>query len=129
MSILNLKDEGFSLLEVLASISIIAIVFVAVFRMQAQTITASKASRFYVVAPLLAQKLMADVETKPNADIPEFSGDFGADFPGYLWEVSIEKVESELLGNIAQDLKKIDVKITCDDERESYDLRSYKLIY
>ena len=125
----NSKDKGFSLLEVLASISIIAIVFVAVLRMQAHTIVASKTSMFHIVAPLLAQKIVTDIEIKPYAYTPESSGGFGDDFPGYLWEVLIEEVESELNGNIAQNLKKIDVKITRDDERESYNLRSYKLIY
>jgi hypothetical protein len=43
------------------AVSIIAIVLVSALRLQGQTITMSETSRFYAVAPFLAQEKMAEV--------------------------------------------------------------------
>ena len=43
------------------------------------------------------------------------SGDFGDKFPGYGWSVSTEDVSSETLGEAAEDLKRIDVTVTLNE--------------
>ncbi len=125
----NLQSPfGFTLLEIMVAISIIAIVLVAVYKMHSQTIYMSTNARFYTTAPLLAQKKMAEIELRSNEQT-DGSGDFGDEFPGYKWRVSIDDVESEALGDAAEDLKKIDVTVSFNDDELTYSFRTYGFLY
>jgi len=117
---------GFTFLEVMVAVSIIAIVLVSVYRMHAQTISLDSVSRFYITAPMLAQKIMAELETKKIDDLSDDSGDFGKEFLGYAWRLSVNDVESEALGEIAKDLRQIEVTISFNKDEDIYSLKSYK---
>ena len=121
-------DSGFTLLEIMVAVSIIAIVLVSVYKMQAQTITMNYAARFYATAPLLAQLKIAEVEIENLGESADDSGDFGDEFPGYRWNVVIDDIDSELLGNIAENLKKIDVNVSFNTDEFTYSLRTYRFI-
>jgi general secretion pathway protein I len=87
------KFKGFTLLEVLIAISIIGIVFVSVFRMHAGNIRIVQCEKFYSIAPLLASKQLALIET----DIMKYnnlSGDFGEEYQGYEWQCEINDMSS-----------------------------------
>ncbi len=120
------SDFGFTLLEIMVAVSIIAIVLVSVYKMHAQTISMNYEARFYTTAPLLAQLKMAELETKSLEDLTGDSGNFGDDFPGYGWKVGIDDVESEALGDTAKDLKKIDVTVFLNNDEFTYSLRTYR---
>jgi general secretion pathway protein I len=123
---LNLQsDLGFTLLEIMVAISIIGIVLVSVYKMHAQTISMNYEARFYTTAPLLAQLKMADLETKLLEEQTNDSGDFGDEFPGYRWNVVIDDVESEALGDTAEDLKEINVFVSFNNDEFTYSLRTY----
>ena len=92
--------------------AIMAIVLVSVYRMQSQTLTMTAASRFYTEAPLLAQSKLSQLEANASELISGESGDFGELFPGYSWRVSTEEVSSEILGETAGDLKRIDLTVS-----------------
>ncbi|MFO7972965.1 MAG: prepilin-type N-terminal cleavage/methylation domain-containing protein [Desulfobacterales bacterium] len=64
-------DSGFTLLEIMVALSIIAIVLVSVYKMQAQSISMIYASKFYATAPLLAQLKIAEVEQGLKKNIME----------------------------------------------------------
>ncbi len=122
----NIKpDFGFTLLEIMVSISIIAIVLVSVYRLHAQTITMNYAARFYTIAPMLANLKIAELQTKTIDDLTDNSGDFGEDYSGYRWNVTINDIESETLGSTAENLKRIDVIVTFNNDEFTYDLRTY----
>ncbi len=121
-------DCGFTLLEIMAALSIIAIVLVSVYKMQAQTISMNHEARFYATAPLLAQLKIAEIEIENPGEQTDNSGDFGDEFPGYRWNVVIEDIESELLGNIAKNLKKIDVNVSFNSDEFTYSLRTYRFM-
>ncbi|MGD8891708.1 MAG: prepilin-type N-terminal cleavage/methylation domain-containing protein [Desulfobacterales bacterium] len=121
-------DSGFTLLEIMVAVSIIAIVLVSVYKMQAQTISMNYAARFYATAPLLAQLKIAEVQIENLGKSADDSGDFGDEFSGYRWNVVVDDIESELLGNIAENLKKIDVNISFNNDELTYRLRSYRFI-
>ena len=133
-TIINLKrptrnlqsDFGFTLLEIMVSVSIIAIVLVSIYKMQAQTISMNYEARFYATAPQLAQFKMAEQETKSLEELTGDSGNFGDDFPGYRWSMAVDDVESEALGDTAKDLKKIDVTIFLNNDEFTYSLRTYR---
>ena len=119
------SDLGFTLLEIMVAISIIGIVLVSVYKMHAQTISMHYEARFYTTAPLLAQLKMAEIETKLLEEQTNDSGDFGDEFPGYRWNVVTADVESEALGNIAEDLKEINVFVSFNNDEFTYSLRTY----
>ena len=119
------SDFGFTLLEIMVAISIIGIVLVSVYKMHAQTISMNYEARFYATAPLLAQLKMAELETKLLEEQTNDSGDFGDEFPGYRWNVVIDDVESEALGNTAEDLKEINVFVSFNNDEFTYSLRTY----
>ena len=122
------SDFGFTLLEIMVSVSIIAIVLVSIYKMQAQTISMNYEARFYATAPLLAQLKIAELEIINMEDQTDDSGDFGNEFPGYRWDIVIDDVESETFGDIAEDLKEIDVVVSFNKDEFTYNLRTYRFI-
>ena len=121
------SQHGFTLIEIMAAISIIAIVLVSVYKLHAQSVAMTSEVRFYATAPMLAQKKMAELESKSRKDISDESGDFGDQFPNYSFNIVINDVESKELGNVAENLKRIDITISFNKDQYTYDLRDYNL--
>lgn len=86
-------SRGFTLLEVLVSLAIIATVLVSIIRLQGQTISMNETVRFYSMAPFLAQARAAQIRMEPGSFMGEDSGDFGPDFPGYTWQSRVRSRE------------------------------------
>jgi general secretion pathway protein I len=84
------------------------------------------AARFYTQAPMLAQSKMVEIEALSSSAFPADSGEFGEEFPGYSWKASIADVASEILGEVAEDLKRIDITVSYNDDQFSYSLRTYQ---
>lgn len=79
------RQAGFSLLEVLIALCIIAIAFGAIYRAQAQGITMTQEARDVTYAGLLAQQRMAEL----TSGLPPYGlrrGDFSPQFPDFRWE-------------------------------------------
>ena len=121
------QDAGFTLLEVMVAVSIIAIVLVSVYKMHTQTISMNYTARFNSIAPLLAQEKIAQYEIKSANELVDDSGDFGDELPGYKWSVAAEDVESDVLGIVADDLKKINVTISCNEDEFTFSSEAYRL--
>ena len=114
------------MLETLVAVVFIATVLLAVYRMQSQTLVMNFSSRFYTTAPLLAQKKISELELSESLDLVNPSGGFGDEFPGYSWEVAVDGVDSELLGESADRLKRIDVKVLFNQGELAYQVRTYR---
>ena len=91
-------QRGFTLLEIMVALSIIAIVLVSVYRMHAQTVSMNNEVRFYATAPMLAQIKMAQIESESLEDMGDDSGDFGDEFPDYRWNIVIDDHFSNIFG-------------------------------
>jgi general secretion pathway protein I len=117
---------GFTLLEVMVALAVMAIVLVSVYRMHSQSLTMNTAARFYTQAPILAQGKMAELEALSSGAFPENSGDFGEQFPGYSWETSGADINSEILGEVAEDLKRVDITVSLNENQFVYSLRTYR---
>lgn len=118
--------NGFTLLEVMVAMSIIAIVLLAVYRLHSQTLMMNYSARFYTTAPLLAQQKLSELELSASDELIDAAGDFGENHAGYAWEVSVGNFESELLKTAAENLKRIDLKITFNQDELAYTLRTYR---
>jgi general secretion pathway protein I len=117
---------GFTLLEVMVALAVMSIVLVSVYRMHSQSLVMNTAARFYTQAPILAQSKMVELEALSSSAFPEDSGDFGEEFPGYSWKASIADVTAEILGEVAEDLKRVDIAVSFNENQFIYNLRTYR---
>jgi general secretion pathway protein I len=118
---------GFTLLEVMVALSIMAIVLVSVYRLQSQTLAMSLESRFYTQAPLLAKSALSLFEKSPQLKFTSDQGDFGREYPGYRWQITVEDISSPSLGTeISKDMKRIDVLVIYNEGEYTYRFRTYR---
>lgn len=122
------RSFGFTLLEVMVALAVMSIVLVSVYRMHSQSLAMNTAARFYTQAPMLAQSKMVEIETLSSSAFPEDSGDFGEQFPGYGWKASTADVASEILGEVAEDLKRVDIAVSFNENQFVYTLRAYRFL-
>jgi general secretion pathway protein I len=121
------ESSGFTLLEVMVAMAIIAIALTAVLGSQSQGVSLASEAKFNTTAPLLAQSKIAEIEMTEAVDLSGNSGDFGEDFPGYTWEFIVEDVVFEKPENVSDLLKRIDLKVSWGDEEQyQYRLRLYR---
>jgi len=117
---------GFTLLEVMVAMSIIAIALTAVLGLQSQSISLASEAKFSTTASLLAKSKMAEIEAKEPEDLTDDSGDFGEDFPGYIWQLTVSDVMFDSPANLFDHLKQVDLKIMWgESEQYQYILRLY----
>ena len=99
------KDKaGFTLLEVMIAMAILAAALVAIFQMQSQSISMASETRFMTTASLLAQSKMADIEAGTSLANQSQKGDFAPDYPEYAWSIQVADTQ------IAK-LKRIEVNV------------------
>lgn len=84
------KAPGFTLLEVMCAVAIIAIAFVPLLRAQSLGIRASGASQNITIATLLARSLMTQVHLENFPDLGFSEGDFSEQgYPNFTWDTDI----------------------------------------
>ena len=98
-------SRGFTLLEVMIAMAILAITLVTVFQSQSQSISMENQAKFTTTAALLAQGKMAELEVADGRGLASGRGDFGEKFPDYIWEVDVK--DSEIAA-----LKRIDLVVS-----------------
>jgi prepilin-type N-terminal cleavage/methylation domain-containing protein len=119
---------GFTFIEVLMAVSILAILLVGVHKLQSQMVSVSQTTQFFTLAPLLAQSQMAEMERRHFKDTQKDSGDFGGTYPGYVWSLSVETLESEVLKEFAYPMNKIEVSVSFNKGERTYRLRTYRVV-
>ncbi len=123
-------QKGFTLLEVMVALSIIAVVFVSVFNMHAGTIDLAETEKFYAAAPSLAAEKMALI----GRDMTGYSGKsggFGEAYSGYGWRCEIDDApvseDSEIFDEETKEkLKKITLEVTAFDRRHVYRITTWR---
>ncbi len=125
---LSLGEGGFTLLEVMVAISLLAISLTTLFGSQSQSVSLGLVSKFNTQAPLLAQLKLAEFATA--TDLPSSdSGDFGDDFPGFQWKMETNDVvleTSKILSDLAGELQVLTLTVSWGKDH-SYQLQSYLL--
>lgn len=95
-----MSEKGFTLLEVMIALAILAITLVTVFQSQSQSISMAGNARFLTTASLLAQSKMAEMEAIGMKNIKSEAGDFGRDFPDYTWRMTVKDMDIETVKKI-----------------------------
>ena len=120
-------QEGFTLLEIMVSIAIIAIVLVSLFRMHASTIQLAERVKFNAVATSLARKKITEIRMNLT-DAGDKRGNFGDDFPGYTWESTMAEMpvfdKDMIPEKQAEKMKRIDLAVFLG-ERQVFTVRTW----
>jgi general secretion pathway protein I len=124
--ITNRKNKGFTLLEVMIAVAIIAIALTTLLGSQSQSVSFANSAKFETMAALLAQSKMSEITLQDTSALTSDSGDFGDDFPGYTWEVNVTDIAIPGINNISDYLKQIDLEV--DWGVFSYKLRLYHYV-
>lgn len=119
-------QKGFTLMEVMVAISVVAIALMAIYRMHTQTLFMDSMGRFDTFATMLARQKLADVNSTKIADLIGDSGDFENDYPGYTWQVQSETVASDLIKEDGPVLKQITITILLNEDEAIYNLTTYR---
>ena len=120
-------DCGFTFLEVIVAVALLAIALTAVLGSQSQSVSLASEARFYTTVTLLAQDKMAEIEAKDLDTLSSESGDFGEDFPGYTWEVTVDNVYSGYHENVSDHLRQVTLTLSWEEsEHYQYSLKTYR---
>ena len=121
------RARGFTLLEVMIAMAIIAIALVAVLGSQSQSLDLASEAKFKTTAALLAQGKMAEIETESMEGLSSDSGDFGEDFPDYHWEYTVGDLSLAGAEEALDFLKQIDLVVYWGSSEEyQYRIRLYR---
>jgi len=118
-----LCNRGFTLLEVMIAVALIAIALTALLGSQSQSVSFANSAKFETMAALLAQSKMSEIVVHGTEALTSDSGDFGDDYPGYAWESTVNDVSMPGEEAISDYLKQIDLTVTWGVF--SYNLRLY----
>jgi len=116
-------SKGFTLMEVMIAMAILAIALVGIFQSQSQSVSMAAHARFLTTASLLAQSRMAEIEAKAPRNLQSESGDFGERFPGYRWRMEVRDTEIDRV-------KKLEMTVTHDRlaRNNTYTVVLYRLM-
>lgn len=85
-------NKGFTLLEIVVSLGLIAIALLAVFRLQAQNLDLQSEANFITIGNQLVRDRLARLQAGETLDEGTGSGDCGEDYPGFQYREEINEV-------------------------------------
>jgi len=91
----DLSNVGFTLLEVMIALLIIATSFVVLLHTRNQSVITADYAKRATVATLLASEKMSDIEQEDFPDTGDDSSNFGDDYPEYRWKTSVSDTTYE----------------------------------
>ena len=122
------RQRGFTLLEVLIAIAILAISLSAIFGSQAQSLSLATEAQFNIYAATLAKAKLAEYESGITP-LENGDGDFGDDFPGYTWKVEVQEADLQdilpSLADLGDPLLRLEITVSWENENLTYELRCY----
>jgi len=107
---------GFTLLEVMIAVSVIAIALVTLVGAQSQSVTIATGARFDTMASLLAQQKVVEFNLVEFRSLTGSEGDFGDEFPGFIWKAEVRELTEGETGIRASSgmLKVIDLTVSME---------------
>lgn len=110
---------GFTLLEVMIAVALIAIALVTLIGAQAQSVAIATGSRFDTMASMLAQWKLTEVHLQDFEQLNDATGNFGEQYPHFSWKLEVEETEGGAVAikGMSGMLKTVDVTILTDQDR------------
>ena len=110
------EPRGFTLLEVMIAVSLIAIALVTLIGSQSQSVSFATEARFDTMASLLARQKMTELSLQEYASIHDGEGDFGEEWPGFTWKTKVTELSEEETGikSARERLKTVDLTVMKD---------------
>jgi len=124
-------QQGFTLLEVMVSVTIIAIALVTLIGSQSQSVSIATISRFDTTASLLAQQKLAELALGGFDELRSNEGDFGEDFSAYSWRVEVRDLGEEDTGieGAEEMLRSVDLVISSSfNDDQTYAVREIMMV-
>lgn len=124
---LLLRQRGFTLLEVMVAIAILAITISAIFGSQAQSLSLAEEAQFNIHAATLGKAKLAEYESGVTS-LENGEGDFGEEFPGYVWKTEVQDADIKELPSLAdlgEPLQRVDLTVSRNEGRLTFFLRCY----
>ena len=123
----RLSQSGFTFLEVMIAVAVIAIAVVTLIGSQSQSVSIATGSRENVMASLLAQKKLSQLESLGFDELYSEQGDFEDSYTNFRWQTEVNTLSSDEIGIEGTDdmLKTIDLNIMPgENDRVVYSVRS-----
>ena len=117
------RSTGFTLLEILICMALIAIAFLAVSRLTAQNLDLQAEAQFITMANYLAQDRLSRIQSRGVLEPESVSGNFVDDFPYFRYHEEIEEITDR------KDVFKVKVKISLEKPVGTKDLLIETYLY
>lgn len=126
---LQSAEKGFTLLEVMIAVGLIAIALTALLGNQSQSVSLANEAKFNTSAAFLAQSKLAEIEAIPAGDLNDDNGDFGDEFPGFRWAVTVNDVKLAEAEEVADYLQQVDLALIWGDQGQyKYYVRYFQFL-
>jgi len=94
------SDSGFTLLEVMVSLAIIATALVTLMGTHLMSLNLAQKNKEQTLEAMMARQKMEEMFATPFASINNDSGDFAPEHPECGWEIFVEEAGMENLKNV-----------------------------
>jgi general secretion pathway protein I len=91
------RSSGFTLIEVLVTLLLLALVLPTVMAGMSLSLRAAEESKAKAEASSLAQAKLAELQAQNQWDLQKLSGDFGPSHPQYRWTAQLTNYEGSTL--------------------------------
>ena len=88
--------KGFTLVEVLVSLLLLALVLPVVMSAVSLSMRAAEDSRATATASTLARSKLSELQAQNQWDLQKMGGDFGGDYPQYRWTAQLTNFDGTL---------------------------------
>ncbi len=114
------NQGGFTLLEVMVAVAILAIALVTLIGSQSQSVSLAGLSRFDTIAALLARQKMTELALAGFDDLADREGDFDGEFAAYHWQTRVTDLTEDDTGIPGSDdmLRTVDLTVSLPGEAE-----------
>lgn len=85
------QRTGFTLLEVMVAVAILAITLTVIYGSQSQSISLAVEAKFNTRAAFLLKQKLAELESG-NIELRNDDGNFGDEYPGFRWKIEVDEV-------------------------------------